>query len=82
MAVLHHNEGPIFQLEMRNRLDLPPLDYKNNLIINTWQKERIKNSIERSTTEYRIQEAFYRKDKSKRNKNPKNGDYKPKEDSE
>lgn len=82
LAVLHHNEGPIFQLEMRNRLDLPPLDYKNNLIINTWQKERMNNSIERSTPEYRIQEALYRKDKSKRNKNPKNGDYKPKEDSE
>lgn len=82
LAVLKHNEGTEFEFELRNRLELPTLNPKNQSLIKRIQYEREKNSEIRGTDEYRKSFNIYRKKKSALNKKSKFGDYKTPEEEE
>lgn len=82
LAVLKHNEGTEFEFELRNRLELPILNPKNQSLIKRIQYEREKNSEIRGTDDYRKSFNIYRKKKSAMNKKSKFGDYKKHEEEE
>lgn len=79
MALLRHNEGPVYELELRKRLHLPNLDFNYQVQIENEQEEREGKKIMRRSLPYKKQFNSYRKKKSEMNKYTK-GDYKPSEE--
>lgn len=79
LAVLRYNEGMSFELELRKRLQLEPLDTENNKIIQKMSTDLAEEAEIRKTPEYRTKKFCYRKMKASKNKKQK-GDYKPSEE--
>lgn len=79
LAVLRYNEGISFEFELRKRLNLKPLDWRNHLIIEKMSDDREKKVEIRKTPEFRSKKFVYRKSKAAKNKKQK-GDYKPNEE--
>ena len=75
LAVLNHNEGPMFILELRKRLGLPELMFNNDIKIQQIHDDRKKTLETRKTLEYRMKNKQYRKAKKESNRKIKKGDY-------
>ena len=82
LALLRHNEGPLYEIELRKRLKLFDISLENEQKIRMMNTERLKQSEFRSTPEFRSQEHINRKIVSEKRKKEKPGDYKRETDSD
>lgn len=76
LALLRHNEGPIFEIDVRKMLNLPELSPQNTQKIISMQYQRENLSETRKTEEFRKDVQLYRKIISESHKKQSPGDYK------
>lgn len=82
LALLRHNEGLMFEIQLRKKLNLPDLEPANLMKITAMDSTREETKIIRHTTVYRNIERIYRKHLSESHKKQKLGDYKRDTDSD
>lgn len=75
LALLRHNEGLMFENQLRKRLNLPDLEPDNLMKIVVMDAIREETKLLRHTTVYRNTERLYRKNLSESHKKQKPGDY-------
>lgn len=82
LAVLRHNEGPLFEIEIRRKLQLPDLTIDNSKKIETMSVQRTNLAVVRNSEEFQRRFNIYRKKLAESHKKQEPGDYKRETDSE